>query len=328
MEIDLLSVIVCVYNAEKYLSRCVESILASTYRNLEVILVDDGSSDTSLQICEKYSKLDNRVKVFPKDHSGLTSTRNYGLEKMRGRYLAFADSDDYISPFMYQRLIDTINKENVLVSECNWIEVTERTGAERPGKLKKYGRIPISKAKIGLIVNSRAFGAGYVWNCVFDYKRICELAGRKFSFDPDMKYYDDGYFQISIYLQLPTPSYIFIINDCLYYYVLRQNSLSHNRKNLDDDLKRISDDYKIAALIKDQSSHWNYRRAMGNHLNLKMNLIYHKRNSNREDIWGLWNWKEYFLQGFQMSWVSWRFPAYYFKFWMICLARIKYLYRK
>lgn len=227
---------------------------------------------------------------------------------------------------MYQTLIDIIIKEKVLIAKCNWIEVDESTGTEHTGRLKRYGRIPISKAKVGLTENSRAFGAGYVWNCVFDYKKICELAGRKFSFVPYMNHFNDIYFQTSIYLEVSGD--IFVTPDSLYYYVIRRNSLSHSFNSLEVSLKLISDSYKIPCLIKEHSSHRNYRRAMGNHLNEKINLIYRNRNSNREDIWNLWNWKDYFLQGFQMYLISWRFPAYYFKFLMINLARIKYLRRK
>lgn len=325
MENDLLSVIVPVYNAEKYLSRCIESILASTYHNLELILIDDGSSDSSLQICEQYRMADNRVQVFHKENGGMCSARNYGLKRCKGHYLAFVDNDDIVSPFMYETLINIINKENVLVAECGWVEVNENTGKEQPGILKKYGRIPISKVKIGLMENSRAFGGGYIWNSVFDYKRICELSGMEFYFDPNMDYFEDLYFQTSIFLQVSGD--IFIIEDAYYYYLIRDNSFSHRHKTLEDSLKVISDSYKITYMIKEHSTLQNYRRAMGNHLNEKINLIYRNRNSNRKDIWDLWNWKNYFLQGFQMYLLSWRFPAYYFKFFMIILARIKYLCR-
>ncbi len=202
MENELLSVIVSLYNAEEYLSRSLDSILASTYRNLEVILVDDGSSDHSLQICERYSHMDNRVKVYHKEHSGLTLTRNYGLERIHGRYITFTDSDDYISPEMYEKLIGIIKNEDVLIAKCNWIEVDENTGAERKGMLKRYGKIPISRAIVGLTEDSRSFGAGYVWNVVFDYQRICELTGSTFSFYPNTNYFDDIYFQTSIYLKV------------------------------------------------------------------------------------------------------------------------------
>ena len=321
MENDLLSVIVPVYNAEKYLPRCIESILASTYHNLELILIDDGSSDNSLLICDKYRMLDNRVQVFHKENGGMCSARNYGLDRCKGRYLAFVDNDDIVSPLMYEKLIEIITRENVLVSECSWIEVTESTGKEQPGRLKRFGRIPISKAQTGLLENSRAFGAGYVWNSVFDYKRICEQSNMKFYFDTDMDYFEDAFFQTSIFLQVTGD--IFITKEAYYYYLIRDNSFSHKQKTMEDSLKIIADNYRIVCLIKEHSSYWYYRRVMGNHLNTKINLIYRNRNSNRADIWNLWNYKGYFFEGFQMSLFSWRFPAYYFKFFMIILARIK-----
>ena len=93
---SLISVIVPVYNVEDYLTRCIESILDQTYTNFELLLVDDGSTDDSLMICKKYQDLDNRVMCFHKENGGLSDARNYGLEHMKGEYVTFIDSDDYI----------------------------------------------------------------------------------------------------------------------------------------------------------------------------------------------------------------------------------------
>lgn len=94
----LISVIVPVYNVEKYLARCIESILTQTYSNFELLLIDDGSTDGSLKICEKYRDQDIRVSCFHKKNGGLSSARNYGLDRMNGSYVTFVDSDDYTGP--------------------------------------------------------------------------------------------------------------------------------------------------------------------------------------------------------------------------------------
>ncbi len=93
---DLISVIVPVYHVEKYLARCIESILTQTYTNFELLLVNDGSTDGSLKICENYQVQDNRVKCFHKNNGGLSDARNYGLERMEGKYVTFIDSDDFV----------------------------------------------------------------------------------------------------------------------------------------------------------------------------------------------------------------------------------------
>ena len=90
------SVIVPVYNVEKYLNRCIESIINQTYRNIEILLIDDGSVDNSLAICKSYQLKDNRIQVFHKENEGLGLTRNYGIERAKGEFLCFVDSDDYI----------------------------------------------------------------------------------------------------------------------------------------------------------------------------------------------------------------------------------------
>ena len=92
------SVVVPVYNVEKYLSRCIDSLIGQSYSNIEILLVDDGSKDSSLSICKKYEAMDPRVRVFHKDNEGLGLTRNYGIKRATGEYITFIDSDDYLTP--------------------------------------------------------------------------------------------------------------------------------------------------------------------------------------------------------------------------------------
>lgn len=105
----LVSIIVPVYNAEKHLRRCVESILQQTYANIELLLVDDGSTDSSGQICEEYALADSRVRAFHKPNGGVSSARNYGLLRNRGGYLTFVDSDDWIDDRHIQNFLDNVD---------------------------------------------------------------------------------------------------------------------------------------------------------------------------------------------------------------------------
>lgn len=100
-----ISVIVPVYKAEKFLATCIESILNQTYGNLEIILVDDGSPDSCGKICEKYALSDSRVKVVHQKNAGVAAARNVGLDLAEGDYVTFVDSDDYIQPQMYEKMI-------------------------------------------------------------------------------------------------------------------------------------------------------------------------------------------------------------------------------
>lgn len=106
-----ISIIVPVYKVEPYLRKCVDSILAQTFTDFEVILVDDGSPDNSGKICDEYASKDSRVRVIHKKNGGLSSARNAGIDVARGKYLGFVDSDDYIEKDMYELLYDNIVKE-------------------------------------------------------------------------------------------------------------------------------------------------------------------------------------------------------------------------
>ena len=94
MENDLVSIVVPIYNVEKYLKKCIDSIINQTYKNIEIILVDDGSTDNCGKICDEYTKTDNRIVVIHKKNGGLSDARNAGLDIAKGKYIAFVDSDD------------------------------------------------------------------------------------------------------------------------------------------------------------------------------------------------------------------------------------------
>ena len=106
VEEKLVSVIVAVYNIEEYLPRCIDSISAQTYRNLEIILVDDGSTDSSGGICDDYAQKDRRIKVIHKKNGGLSDARNAGLDKVSGDYIGFVDGDDWIEEDMYRAMYE------------------------------------------------------------------------------------------------------------------------------------------------------------------------------------------------------------------------------
>lgn len=114
----LISVIVPVYKVEMLLSRCIDSILDQTYRNLDIILVDDGSPDGCGRICDEYAQKDPRIRVFHQNNRGQGAARNVGLENAKGMYIGFVDSDDWIAPDMYEILLNCLVKENADVALC------------------------------------------------------------------------------------------------------------------------------------------------------------------------------------------------------------------
>ena len=129
----LLSIIVPVYKVESYLPRCVDSVLAQTVSDFELILVDDGSPDRCGAICDEYAAQDSRVRVIHKENGGLSSARNAGIDIARGQWLGFVDSDDYITPDCYEKLLSCARRRNVkLVCAGRW-DVSEKTVETTPG---------------------------------------------------------------------------------------------------------------------------------------------------------------------------------------------------
>lgn len=120
MKNEKISIIVPIYNSEKWLKRCIESVLSQTYKNLELILVNDGSKDNSEAICKEYQKKDKRIQYFYKNNSGTSDTRNYGLGKALGTYIHFLDSDDYIEEKFCETMIESIKREKAQLAICGF----------------------------------------------------------------------------------------------------------------------------------------------------------------------------------------------------------------
>ena len=122
----LISVIIPVYNTKEYLPRCVESVCSQTYTNLEILLVDDGSTDGTGALCDELGQTDSRIRVLHKENGGSSSARNLGLDHAKGEYIGFVDSDDYIAPQMYERLYAAMEKYQVRVTQIGRDEIDEK----------------------------------------------------------------------------------------------------------------------------------------------------------------------------------------------------------
>ena len=137
----LISVIVPVYQTEKYLPRAIDSVLAQTVQNWELLMIDDGSQDSSGFICDEYARNDLRIKVIHKTNGGVSSARNAALAVAQGEYVIFLDSDDCLSPFMLEYLLDAIQKNDCDIAQCNYLDFS--------GSFPDFGAVPKSNiAKI------------------------------------------------------------------------------------------------------------------------------------------------------------------------------------
>ena len=116
----LVSIIVPIYNVEQYLDRCIESLVTQSYINLEIILIDDGSKDTSGDICDLWAQRDKRIRLVHKENGGLSDARNKGLDIATGDIISFIDSDDYISKYFYEKLINIMEQTDSDIVECQF----------------------------------------------------------------------------------------------------------------------------------------------------------------------------------------------------------------
>lgn len=146
MRKPLISIIVPVYNVERYLNKCLDSIIHQTYNNLEIVLVDDGSTDWSGLICDAYATKDNRVTVIHKENNGLSAARNIGLEYSHGELIGFVDSDDYVDRQMYEILLRQLEEDKSDIAICDYMRVDESYSA------------PENKVKT--LVSSKCFSRG------------------------------------------------------------------------------------------------------------------------------------------------------------------------
>ena len=163
---DLISVIVPVYNVEPYLRKCADSILAQTYTNLEVILVDDGSPDNCGAICDEYAARDERVRVIHKENGGLSDARNAGLNIMNGSYVAFVDSDDWIEPEMYERLMSIMHRYHADMAFGGVTDDCIREGQYVSVKTSDYGETPCAEDAIAAM-RRYFYGSWAAWDKLY-----------------------------------------------------------------------------------------------------------------------------------------------------------------
>lgn len=215
---EKISVIVPVYNVEKYLSKCVDSIINQTYHNLEIILVDDGSPDRCGEICDEYATKDNRIKVIHKKNGGLSDARNAGIEVAEGGYIAFVDSDDYIASDMMDVLYHRLIKDGSDMALCNFKYIDEK-GEEIEERKNKS---PIKDEVITGIDGMKKLSQDKNWYYVIAWNKLY----KKEIFDnirfPKGKIHED---EFVIHHIMHACKRISCVALELYYYLQRQGSI-------------------------------------------------------------------------------------------------------
>ena len=229
MEKKIISVIVPIYNVEKYLEKSIDSLLCQTYQNLDILLVDDGSTDSCPAICDAYKERDVRIRVIHKENGGLSDARNVGLSMAHGDYIAFFDSDDYLKPAMYENLVNALEQADADVAVCNFETVTPKG-------------MPITERNLHMVIEDevisgkeavrRLCGPNYeyyvtAWNRLYK-KTIVE--GILF---PKGKIHED---EFTAHLFYGAAQKVACVKEAGYCYVVRENSImtkKYGKRNLD-----------------------------------------------------------------------------------------------
>lgn len=210
------SIIVPIYNKEKYLEKCLDSILGQTYQDLEIILVNDGSTDDSLNVCQRYAQKDMRIRVYTEENGGVSSARNLGMEKCTGGYLSFIDPDDFVHPEYVERLKDALDKADAAIAYCRMLDIWEGE-ADPEEKLSGETRV----------IDARRYDwfdkASHTVACAALYKRSCMEGIR---FDSTLKIAEDTLFLAECIRQAKK---IVQLKDALYYYYHNPESVTQCR---------------------------------------------------------------------------------------------------
>lgn len=236
---EKVSVIVPVYNVASYLERCVESLLNQTYSDLEIFLVDDGSTDGSGLICDKYANTDKRIIVIHQENAGCSEARNKALELYTGEYLTFVDADDFVELTYIEKLHDTMKEQNADMVICDFDYVDEA------GNLMMHSKQRLSEGKhkseelfyCNVSYAMEVFYMTVMWN------KMCRRSVvRNFRFPCKFRNFEDTYWCPYVFMKLREA---YAINDVLYHYTCNSKSLTHQTSQNKLDAFRCVSEWKM-----------------------------------------------------------------------------------
>lgn len=264
MEKELISIVVPVYNAEKYLKRCVESIVNQTYKNLEIILVDDGSPDSCPQLCDKLAQEDKRIKVIHKKNQGLGMARNSGIEIATGKFICFFDSDDYIKLETIEKAYESAKKYNSEIVMFGMIKIDKNGNVlseDIPNTPQNFysGKEIMEFILPNMIASDPISGKKRGFNMsssgrMFSMELINKI---KWRFVSERDYISEDFY--SLLLLYKDVKRISIINEAFYYYCTNEMSLTHKIDNdryrkvciCYEGMKNIAEKYNYPIVVKE-----------------------------------------------------------------------------
>lgn len=257
-----ISIILPVYNVEKYLDKCLDSLVNQTYKKLEIILVDDGSPDNSGKICDEWAKKDKRIKVIHKENGGVSSARNKGLDIATGDYIGFVDPDDYVDLTMYEKLVAKAQEEDADITFCGFKQVNEDTGDELIVNEVNLNKIyETNRCNLFLLFGSNIQGNirytnklnPMVWRALFKKTFIGISRFRKFAIGEDLLFYLDI---------INKKTKFAFINEHLYSYLIRKSSVMQDfniqKAKQRNDMQRFINEHYHDKIDQDVLSAHNF----------------------------------------------------------------------
>lgn len=251
----LISVIVPVYNVEKYLAKCLDSLVSQTIQDLEIIVINDGSTDSSYNIMELYADKYTCIHIYNQENMGISYTRNKGIELAQGTYISFIDSDDYVREDMFERLYEKAHEEQLDLTVCDFYEVYEKEQRQEVYKLPSFESCAL-KDMPSLLFDINASP----WNKLYRRDFIME---QQLRFPSDVKY-EDTYVLLNAFLKAKN---IGKVDQPLLYYIIHEGSETTvmDRRVFDifKVLKMINEDYrseKAYPIYKEQLEYFNANR--------------------------------------------------------------------
>ncbi len=233
----LVSIITPVYNGEKYIERCIKSVIDQSYDNIEHIIVNDGSTDNTINVCRKYEK---KIKLLSKENAGVSLARNLALKEARGEYVLFVDADDWLEKDMCLKLVKAIEMDNASIAICAYNNFYENTNTIEQCNLINSNK----KGFIEQITDANSNFGGFPWNKLIRKNDI------KVYFDEDVHYYENLLFFVQNYKNKTSYS---IVNECLYNYCINDTSAVHSKKYNIKKLSSLEALSKIIPLLPDSS---------------------------------------------------------------------------
>lgn len=276
----LVSIIIPVYNTAPYLERCIDSVVNQTYKNLEIICVDDGSTDGSELIVDEYAKSDSRIKVVHKQNGGESSARNVGIRMMTGQYVGFIDCDDWIEPEMYEKLVNAIIEKDVDMVASSWYKDCDEATTKIENQLSVSKEVFGREELLNYIYKRDYYrGFTYMWNKLYRRSLFYDEEGQLILFDEDLALGGDVLYLGRLALNTKKAYYL----DAAFYHYYQRAASGCHTKDLKKRMDWLEAYRRLIRYVEEHETGTNIliwiKRFLAYHSSNVAELAYEQKNS-------------------------------------------------